>query len=208
MFTLNRRPWLVTIDGDTDAGSAPSDEVDTDADAGGHQQEPRPQQQKATETVDYWKRRARENEQRAKTNADAAKRLQEIEDRDKSEQQRAADALAQAQKAAAEATADAIRYRAAAKHGVTGDDVELIGAGDEESVLARAERIGQLLAAEKRLAEIDDAHKQRIPNSEVPKPQLRSGAAPTTVDVRPSGIDAMSDLLAARGWVAQGNTNK
>ena len=194
------RPWLVMIDSDTDGGGQSTDVDDaaeSSGDAAENDQKPQP---KPTETVEYWKRRARDNEQRAKMNADAAKRLQDIEDRDKTEQQRAADALAKAQREAAEAQAETVRYKAAATHGITGDDIDLIGSGDEETVMARAERLGQLLAESRELAALrEQTNHTRAPSGR-PVPNLRPGATPVDVDVKPSQMDEVAQLVAARGW--------
>lgn len=199
MPKINRpwaHPWPVTTDSDTDGDgdSAPSEGTgDGDEPVGEPDQKPTP---KPTETVDYWKRRARENEQRAKTNADAAKRLHDIEDRDKSEQQRAADALAKAQQDAALAQAETVRYKAAATHGITGDDIDLIGSGDEDTVMSRAARLGKLLADSRELAGL---RRQSAPTGR-PVPNLRPGATPTPVDLKPSAKDEVAELIAARGW--------
>jgi hypothetical protein len=89
-----------TIPGTTDpaadpAATAPPADPQATPDAPPAEQAPEP---KPTETVEFWKRKAREQEDRAKSNADAARKLKEIEDRDLTELQRA-------QRAAEEATA-------------------------------------------------------------------------------------------------------
>lgn len=199
------RPWLrhalMFIDTpDSDGGGATPA---TDEDGGGDEQQQTPAKPadttKPSDTVDFWKRKARENEKRAKDNADAAQRLQAIEDRDKSEQQRAADALAKAERAAADAVADAARYKAAATHGVTGDDIDLIGGSDEDTVMARAARIGQLLADSRELAELR-SRSERGPATGRPQPALRPGVTPVEVDMKPTARDSIADLVASRGW--------
>lgn len=107
-----------------------------------------PEAPKPTDTVEFWKKQARDNEARAKSNADAARKLQEIEDSQKSETQKQADATAKAQQEAAEARAEALAYRVAAAHQVTPEYFDLLGAGPEDIITARAERVGALLVAQ------------------------------------------------------------
>ena len=91
-----------------------------------------------------WKSRAREWEKRAKANASAADRLAELEESQKSETQKLADAKAKAEQDAAAAKADALRWRIAAKHGISDEDAELfLTGGDEETLSAQAERLSQ-----------------------------------------------------------------
>ena len=80
-------------------------------------------------------------------------RLDKIEADQETEAQRTARELETARKAAAGAAAEAVRYKAAAKAGVDpeSDDFALIGSGDDETVMARATRIGELLAASREL---------------------------------------------------------
>jgi multidrug efflux pump subunit AcrA (membrane-fusion protein) len=106
--------------------------------------------------VDYaaeakkWKDLSRQNEAKAKANADAAKKLQALEDSAKPEAERVASALKAAQAERDELVSANLRYRAAAKFGVSEDvDLELLGSGDAEQIEARGTRVGQLLAAEK-----------------------------------------------------------
>ena len=194
MYTSNR-PWLVFTDIGGDGGTPPADPDLGAPDPGDEPGDPAPV--KPTETVDYWKRRSRENEAKAKANADAAKRLADLEDRDKTEQQRAADALAAAQKAAADAQAETVRYRAAAEHGITGGDIDLLGGGDQEDVLARAERIGALLAAERELGELKA--QKGAPPSHLSRQHWRPGAAPADQNKPESSADLAAAAAARRG---------
>jgi pyruvate/2-oxoglutarate dehydrogenase complex dihydrolipoamide acyltransferase (E2) component len=98
-----------------------------------------------TSEVEKWKALARKNEQRAKENADKAKRLDELEEANKSEQQKLADAAELARKEAAETAVELAKLRAAVKHGLTDDDLELLGTGTPDEIEARAERLAARL---------------------------------------------------------------
>jgi hypothetical protein len=63
----------------------------------------------------------------------------------KTEAQRLADATELARREAAEAKAEAIRYKAAATHGIPAEHFDLLGSGSEEEVAARAAKIAALL---------------------------------------------------------------
>jgi hypothetical protein len=121
--------------------------------------------------VEKWKALARKHEERAKENAEAAKKVQQLEDAQKSEQQRLEERAAAAERERDKATADALRYRVAAQHGISGDDVDLLeGVADPDLLEARAKRIAELRkAAEKTPAQ---------PTPSRPKENLRPGATP------------------------------
>ena len=71
-----------------------------------------------------------------------AARLDEIEAANKSELEKAQDARAAAEKARDKAVADGLRWRIAAKHGVSDEDAELFLTGsDEETLTAQAKRL-------------------------------------------------------------------
>lgn len=84
-----------------------------------------------------WKAKAREWERRAKANATAATRLEELENAQKTEAQKAADARAAAERERDEARADALRWRVAAKHGISDEDAELFLTGTDEDTLTK-----------------------------------------------------------------------
>lgn len=67
-----------------------------------------PAKPKPTDTVDYWKRKSRENEKQAKANADKAKRLDELEAANKTEAEKLTAAKEAAEKRAVAATARAV----------------------------------------------------------------------------------------------------
>lgn len=98
--------------------------------------------------AEKWKAFARKHEDAAKANAEKAKRFDEFEESQKSELQKAADAAAKA-KADADATrAELARMQAAVKHGLSEDDLDLLGThGTPEEIEARAERLSARLKA-------------------------------------------------------------
>lgn len=98
--------------------------------------------------AEKWKAFARKHEDAAKANADKAKRFDEFEESQKTELQKAADAAAKA-KADADATrAELARMQAAVKHGLSEDDLDLLGThGTPEEIEARAERLAARLKA-------------------------------------------------------------
>lgn len=119
---------------------------------------------RALETI----RKQRESEKAALDRAKALEaRVQEYEDRDKTETQRTAEAREKAEKDAADARAEAIRLRVAMKHGLSEEDLDLLGTGDEEQIEARAKRLAELSAAKN-----GDEPRRR------PQERLRSGVAP------------------------------
>lgn len=83
-----------------------------------------------------------------KANAEAAKhraKVKEYEDRDKTELQRAAERAETAEKAAADANTKVIRYRVAAKNGISDEDADLFLTGsDEDTITKQAERYAEL----------------------------------------------------------------
>ena len=95
--------------------------------------------------VEKWKALARKNEARAKENADKAQRLDALEEANKTEQQKLADAAEKARKEAAETAAELAKLRAAVKHGLSDEDLDLLGTGTAEEIEARAERLAARL---------------------------------------------------------------
>jgi dsDNA-specific endonuclease/ATPase MutS2 len=113
-----------------------------------------------------------------------ADQFRQLEEASKSELQRIQEAQAAAEKRAEQAAAEAIRYKAAATHGIPADHFDLLGSGTEEEITARAEKISTLLAAQ--------AQQQTPP----PKPQsrpvehMRPGATPGEADNEEDAIFA------------------
>lgn len=96
--------------------------------------------------AEKWKQFARKHEDAAKANAEKAKRFDEFEESQKTEQQKLADAAQKARDEAAATAAELARVKAAVKHGLTEEDLELLGAhGTPEEIDARAERLAQRL---------------------------------------------------------------
>lgn len=94
-----------------------------------------------------------------------------LEEASKSEAQRLSEAAETAKRDADTARAEAVRYKAAATHGISVDHFDLLGSGTEEEVSARAEKIAALISAQ-----------AQIPPAAAPKArpveQLRPGATP------------------------------
>ena len=100
---------------------------------------------KVTETVDFWKEKAREQEKRAKENAAARMELDELKKSQLSTEEKLAAELGEVAKRAARAEAEALRWRIAARHGISDEDAELFLTGSDEDTLARqAERFKEL----------------------------------------------------------------
>jgi hypothetical protein len=98
-----------------------------------------------------WKAEARKWEQRAKENKTAADRLAELEEANKSEIQKATDKAAAAEKAAETAKAEALRWKVAAKHGISDEDADLFLTGtDEETLTKQAERLTERVTDRKK----------------------------------------------------------
>lgn len=99
--------------------------------------------------AEKWKALSRKHEDASKANADKAKRLDEIEEASKSDLQKAADERDNAKADATAARAELAIVQAAVKHGLSQDDLELLGShGTAEEIDARAEKLaGRLKAA-------------------------------------------------------------
>jgi hypothetical protein len=100
---------------------------------------------KPTETVEFWKQKSREQEKKAKENAQARMELDELKKAQLSNEEKLAAELGEAAKRASRAEAEAMRWRIAARHGISDEDAELFLTGSDEETLARqAERFTQL----------------------------------------------------------------
>ena len=87
----------------------------------------------------------------AKANAAAAEELAQIKEAQKTEAQKAADRLAEAEAKAAAAEASAVRWKVAAKYGVSDEDADLFLTGaDEETLTKQAQRLTGLAEERKR----------------------------------------------------------
>jgi|GEM_PF-6157565 len=84
-------------------------------------------------------------ETRAKENAEKATEYDKFVESQKTEQQKLEDAKATAERLAADTAAELARMKAAVKHGLSEDDLELLGSGTPEEIEARAERLAARL---------------------------------------------------------------
>lgn len=191
-----KRPWLLYVVDDAEGGGGGGEPTPTpEPQPGGLTQADVDKAVKAAVAAAARAGKAEQDELRAK-----AARLDKIEADQETEAQRAAKELETARKAAAGAAAEAVRYKAAAKAGVDpeSDDFALIGSGDDETVMARATRIGELLAASRELETLKS--RQAAPTTK-PRPVLRPGAAPANETVRVASVDAAREAAIRRGMV-------
>jgi predicted phage gp36 major capsid-like protein len=77
-----------------------------------------------------------------------ADQFRALEEASKSEAQRLAEQADTARRDAESARAEAVRYKAAATHRIPVDHFDLLGSGTEDEILARAEKLAGLLAAQ------------------------------------------------------------
>lgn len=184
-------------DGTRDAGDKSGNDQDKDGDKDGDKGDPKP-----TETLDYWKKRSRENEKRAKDNAEAAKEYTKLQEAQKTEEQKRLDNDVKQKQEAESLRLENIRLRAAGTHSVSGEDKEgvsyadLISGTDEDSVKQSAEAIGRLVAAAKErdsLQERLDALEKGRPVTGRPQGSLRSGATPPGDPAGPKGAGGISE---------------
>jgi hypothetical protein len=115
-----------------------------------------------------------------------ADQFRALEESTKSETQRFAEAAEAAKRDAENARAEAIRYKAAATHGISADHFDLLGSGTEEEVTARAQKIAALISAQSQPAPPPATAPQRRPVE-----QLRPGATP-------GGVESEDDVLFAQ----------
>ena len=208
------RPWLMFVDDPSnEGGGGGSDTGEQQQDNGGKPERTFTQDDLDKAVSD------RVNREKAKLAKFAdyddlkakAEQFDELTAAQKTAEQRAADDLAKAQKAAADALAEAVRYKAAGKAGIDpeSDDFALIGSGDEETVMARAARLGVLLASERELAQLKEQQgRTQVPDSGRPRPVLRPGATPVDATGRPGSIDAAREAALRRGRISDEQTSQ
>lgn len=97
-----------------------------------------------------------------------AQKAREAEEAAKDEKTKLTEAKEAAAQEAAEARSEAIRLRMAIKHGLTEDDLDLLGSGSEEEIEARALRVAELSKGQ-----------EPENNDRVPRERLRPGAVPS-----------------------------
>lgn len=120
-------------------------EMETEEIESAEQEQGEQQEQKPVETVDFWRKQAREQEKRAKAGAAAIKRLAEIDEAGKTEAEKAAEKIAAAKseiEAVPSKVADALRAHLVKLHGIEAEDVELfLTASDPELLLKQVDRL-------------------------------------------------------------------
>lgn len=149
----------------------------------------------ATEDAEHWKRMSRQNERDkkalAKANAEMAKRLEQVENASKSEEQIRSERAVAAEQERDALRAELTRLRIAARYGIGEDDLDLLGAGEEDEIEARAKRVAELSAAAAALAAPSPSVTRR------PVESMRPGASPSG-DMPLNGdpiVDALKNTL-------------
>ena len=108
-------------------------------------EEPDQPEPKPTETVDFWKQKNRELEKKLKENAAAKAELDKLKAANLSAEEKIAKEAAEAKAEAAQAKAEAMRWRIAARFGMSDEDAELfLTATDEETLIRQAQRFTEL----------------------------------------------------------------
>lgn len=100
------------------------------------------------EEAEKWKALSRKHEEASQKNADKAKQFEAWQDSQKTEQQKAEDAAKALQSERDTALTEAARLRAAIAHGLTEDDLDLIGGSTPEEIEQRAEKLAARLQAQ------------------------------------------------------------
>lgn len=121
------------VEGGTDTGRSESGE----------------EQQDLASEVEKWKAMARKHEAQSKANADKAKQFDKWQESQKTEQQKADEKLATLQSERDAALTQAALAKAALDHGLSADDLELIGGGSPDEINAKAEKLAARLNASK-----------------------------------------------------------
>jgi hypothetical protein len=98
--------------------------------------------------AEKWKALARKHEGNAKTNADKARQFDEFQESQKSELEKLQDRATKAEEAAQERAAEMALLKAGVQHGLSEDDLALVGThGSPEDIAERAERLASRLKA-------------------------------------------------------------
>lgn len=140
------KPWLWFVEGvpgePPASGGAPADPPADPPTAG----EPKSNENPAADTTD-WKAEARKHEARAKANAAAAKELADLKAAQMSDEEKRAAELKTAAVERDQARAEAARERAARKHKLSDDDLELLDGVPAEQFDARAAALAKRIQA-------------------------------------------------------------
>ena len=202
-MTRLARPWIATVTSDDNGGSgAAAGENTARQPAQQSADEPKFTQAELDEKLQTRLRREREKYADFEKFKADSERLRKFEEAEKTEAQKAADAVAAAQKAAVDALAEAVRYKAAAAHGIGPDDIDLIGSGSEDEVMARAERLGRLIADSRELAasKTSETGKPTGASQTPAQKEWHPGATPVDVSVGPSAKDRGLAAAQRAGW--------
>ena len=97
--------------------------------------------------AEKWRALSRKHEDASRANADKARQFEEWQQSQKSEQQKADEAAQKLQSDLDDARREAALARAALSHGLTADDLELIGGGTPEEIDAKAQKLAERLKA-------------------------------------------------------------
>lgn len=158
-------------DGGEDSGDGADDgddfgEVELDVDRA------RESVKKANDQAAAYRIRAREAEEK----------VRQYEDANKTEKDKLTEAKDSAAQEAAESKAEVLRLKMAIKYGLSEDDLDLLGTGDEETIESRAKRLQEL-------------SKGQVPDksSRTPRERLRPGAVPSA-----EAEETNPDKLAAK----------
>lgn len=154
---------------------------------------PAPPPQAAQPAETDWKAEAKKWEARAKENKGAADRLAQLEESQKTEAQKLADRATKAEQSAATATAEALRWRIAARNGISDEDAEIFLTGATEEALTRqAERLVALRGTGQASAAVGPQGQR------TPVEALRPGALPNPPE--PTLADQIAAAEKAGEW--------
>lgn len=141
-----------------------------------------------------WKAEARKWEKLAKENKGAADKLTALEEAQKTEAQKLADRATKAEQTAATAQAEALRWRIAARNGISDEDAEIFLTGTtEESLTKQAERLVALRGPGQQASAAVGPQGQRTPVE-----ALRPGALPNPPE--PTLADQIAAAEKAGEW--------
>ena len=170
-------------------GNAPATDVVDPAVPASTPDAPKAGERTPEEEVAHWKAMARKNEDAAKANKKAADELAQIKASQMSEAEKAAAERKALEVRAQELETQNVRYKAAALHGISEENFDLLGTGTEEEVLARAERLGEMEDAVLELAQLKAAQAaaSTAANTPGPVPALRPGTSSTEDTEYPAG---------------------
>ncbi|MCW2898483.1 MAG: hypothetical protein JWO67_748 [Streptosporangiaceae bacterium] len=160
------------------------------------QQQPEPQD---TSALPEWARqsltKANQEAARYRTQVNELKPMADqfraLEEASKTEAQRLAEANEAFKRDAENARAEAVRYKAAATHGIPADHFDLLGSGTEEEITARAQKLSALLAA------------QTAPPATPPAPPTRRPLEQMRPGATPGGTESEDDVLYSSLFGAQ-----